>query len=170
MGPPYYESIEVNGIVSDVGASGFTITLHSFSSIPETLTISGVGIANNSGITQNFVTNESDQGGSIIFTNSATAGDLTVFTNNNAKGGGTVFVGTSSSGSGTFISNAGQTTFADTSTAANATLIANGLDFGSAIFFEGDSTGGTARVEVLAGNFNDGNLDISHSASLNAGG
>jgi hypothetical protein len=41
--------------------------------------------------------------------------------------------------------------FADTSAAANATLIANGLDFGSAIFF-GDSMGGTARVEVFAGN------------------
>ena len=80
------------------------------------------------------------------------AGDLIVFTNNNATGGGTVFVGTWSSGSGIFNSIAGQTTFADTSTAANATLIANGLDFGSAIFFEGDSTGGTARVEVFAGN------------------
>ena len=67
MGPPYYESIEVNGIVFDVGARGFTITLDSFSSIPQTraraLTISGVGIANNSGITQNFVTNGSDQRG-----------------------------------------------------------------------------------------------------------
>jgi hypothetical protein len=63
MGPPYYESIEVTGIVFDVGARGFTITLDSFSSIPQTLTISGVGIANNSGITQNFVTNGSDQRG-----------------------------------------------------------------------------------------------------------
>lgn len=48
MGHQYYESIEVNGIVFDVGASRFTITLDSFSSIPQTLTISGVGIANNS--------------------------------------------------------------------------------------------------------------------------
>jgi hypothetical protein len=36
MGHPYYESIEVNGIVFDVGASGFTIILDSFSSIPQT--------------------------------------------------------------------------------------------------------------------------------------
>jgi hypothetical protein len=62
MEPPYYESIEVNAIVFDVGARGFTITLDSFSSIPQTLTISGEGIANNSGITQNFVTTGSDQG------------------------------------------------------------------------------------------------------------
>ena len=66
MGPPYYESIEVNGIVFDVGARGFTITLDSFSSIPQTLTISGVGIANNSGITQNFVTNGATRGGSSL--------------------------------------------------------------------------------------------------------
>jgi len=63
-----------------------------------------------------------------------------------------VFVGMWSSGSGTFISTAGQTPFADTSTAANATQFANGLDFGSAIFFEGYSAGGTTRVEVFAGN------------------
>jgi len=60
-GPQYYESIEVRGIVFDLGASGLTITLGSFSSIPKTLTGSGVGIANNSGITQNSVINGSDQ-------------------------------------------------------------------------------------------------------------
>ena len=43
---------EVNGIVFNAGASAFTIT----ASPTFTLTISGVGITNNSGITQNFVT------------------------------------------------------------------------------------------------------------------
>src|SRR5947209_14995308 len=43
---------EVNGIVFSPGASAFTIT----ASPTFTLTVSGVGISNNSGVTQNFVT------------------------------------------------------------------------------------------------------------------
>src|SRR5205823_13665885 len=48
------------------------------------LTISGAGITNNSGITQNFVTAVDGSGnfGTINFTNSATAGSNTSFTNN----------------------------------------------------------------------------------------
>src|SRR6266513_4175525 len=52
---------EVNGIVFNAGASAFTITASpSFS-----LTISGVGITNNSGIVQNFV--HPAHGGEIFF-------------------------------------------------------------------------------------------------------
>ncbi len=55
------------------GASAFTITSPFFVDF----TISGVGITNNSGITQNFVS-----GPTVInFLNSATAGSLTHFTN-----------------------------------------------------------------------------------------
>ncbi len=43
---------QVAGIVFNAGASTFTITVNS----PLSLTISGVGITNNSGIIQNFVT------------------------------------------------------------------------------------------------------------------
>ncbi|PYL70918.1 MAG: hypothetical protein DMF26_20630 [Verrucomicrobia bacterium] len=170
---------EVNGIVFDAGASPFTITVApvgiSFNSI---LTISGVGITNNSGITQHFVTDVGTEDlGVIQFTNSSTAGDLTVFTNNNS--GSTEFFDSSSAGSGTFNNNggtfftfsAGQTDFFDAATADNATLIANGsavsFELGGTILFEGDSTGGTARVEVFAGNPDNpnGNLDISaHNA------
>ena len=136
---------EVNGIVFNAGASPFTIT----ASATLALTISGVGITNNSGITQNFVTATGATNGVINFTNSATAGSLTAFTNN----GSTV-----SGGLG------GSTAFDNSATAGNATLIANsGLNggLGGSIYFIGSSTGGTARVEV----FGNGNLDISdHNA------
>src|SRR6267142_1313132 len=78
----------------------------------------------------------------------------------------------STAGNGIFTNNGGTNSGADdgatvfngTATAANATLIANGGSnggTGGAILFTGDSTGGTARVEV----FDNGNLDISaHNA------
>src|SRR2546430_2756369 len=71
---------EVNGIVFNGGASAFTTTANPGVS----LLISGVGITNNSGIAQNFVTavDGSGSNGGIQFVNSATAGSLTVFTNN----------------------------------------------------------------------------------------
>ena len=47
-------SIEVNSIVFSPGASAFTITLPAGGTM--VLTISGTGITNDSGITQNFVT------------------------------------------------------------------------------------------------------------------
>ena len=134
---------EVNGIVFNSGGSAFTIT----ASPALTSTISGAGITNNSGMTQNFVA-AVDAGtnfGTITFTNSATAGSLTAFTNNGS---------TASGGSG------GSAAFEDSATAGSATLIANGGThggLGGLISFIGSSTGGTARVEVLG----NGNLDIS---------
>src|SRR3989442_10469749 len=72
---------EVNGIVFNAGASAFTITASSTFG----LIISGVGITNNSGIVQNFVTLLDQNLGNnfvIQFRNSATAGSLTAFTHN----------------------------------------------------------------------------------------
>jgi autotransporter-associated beta strand protein len=107
--------VEVNGIVFNAGASPFTITAKPASA----LTVSGVGITNNSGITQNFVTTfVIHVSGIIQFIHSATAGSLTAFTNN---GGGTQFL--------------------DTATAGNATF--TGV---SATVFSADSTGGTSRI------------------------
>jgi hypothetical protein len=78
---------EVNGIVFSAGASAYAIAV----SPNITLTVSGTGITNNSGVTQNFVTAVDGFGnfGTISFTNGATAGTQTVFTNN----GATVFDG-----------------------------------------------------------------------------
>jgi Passenger-associated-transport-repeat len=128
---------EVNRTAFKAGASGFTI----IASPTFTFTLSGVGITNNSGITQNFVSAVDGAGntGVILFTNSATAGSLTTFTNNGstlsgAFGGTVFFSGTSTAGSGTFTNNGtavsgafgGETAFNDTSTAGNGTFITNG--------------------------------------------
>src|SRR6266566_2414600 len=66
---------EVNGIVFKPGASAFTIATNP--QVSPTVTISGVGITNNSGIVQNFVINP---GAAQMFLFSATAGSLTAFT------------------------------------------------------------------------------------------
>jgi autotransporter-associated beta strand protein len=127
---------EVNEIVFNAGASAFT-----FNGYSSYLTLSGVGITNNSGITQNFVNTPVDyDGGEIAFTNSATAGSLTVFINNGSwlgvesLGALMLFFGTSTAGNGTFTNNGGTTDgsggaqlqFLDTSTASNGTFINNG--------------------------------------------
>ena len=149
---------EVDGIVFNSGASAFTITVSASSTANTTLTISGVGISNNSGIAQNFVTAVNGIGnfGTIAFTNSATAGSGTVFTNNGSTGGrsGTIqFLNTSTAGNGTFTNNSatvsgeggGFTQFFDTSTAGNSTFTNNGGASGAgpgATLFFGSSTAG----------------------------
>src|SRR6478672_8980316 len=72
---------EVNGITFTAAATNpYTITANP----GLTLTISGVGITNNSGTTQNFVTAVNGAGNvsQVFFANSATAGSSTLFTNN----------------------------------------------------------------------------------------
>jgi autotransporter-associated beta strand protein len=175
---PEYFATTINSIVYNAGASAFTTTPRTGS----VFFVSGVGITNNSGITQTFAgVLNSDQ---MVFSNSATAGDLVAFSNISVVS----FYNTSSAGTASFecfdvyfLDNAtasngrftidGTTfyeqdvprvaSFRSTSTAGNATLIANGPTFtgwlGGTIQFYDDSTGGTARVEVFA----QGNLDIS---------
>jgi len=201
--------IEVNSIIFTPDASAYTLTIRD-----SDVTISGVGITNNSGSIQNFAVGvHFFASGHLAFTNSATAGNLTAFSNagadkafdssstsfsdassagsgtftNNSSsdpyhgGSSTSFFGTSTAANGTFINNGGTlgfggaggyTFFEETSTAGNATLIANGTFDGDAgnIYLDGDSTGGTARVEVFAGSSPDsfvpnGNLNISRHNS-----
>jgi autotransporter-associated beta strand protein len=126
------EDTEVNGIAFTPGAtSPYLIAVR-----PElTLTISDVGIVNNSGMTQNFVTAVDETGnfGQIVFTNSATAGTSIIFINNGSAadfvlGGETAFFDTSTAANGTFVnegstgpsSGGGSTEFYDSSTAGNA--------------------------------------------------
>jgi autotransporter-associated beta strand protein len=156
---------EVNGIVFKQGASQFTITANPITA----LTISGVGITNGSGITQNFVTAVDGAGnfGDIKFTNSATAARLTVFTNHgasafSANGGITEFINNSSAGDGTFINNGGVsngvfggvTRFFDTSTAGNGIFTTSGGAFGGAggeVDFFNDSTAEDATITIKGG-------------------
>ena len=70
----------------------------------------------------------------------------------------------------------GQTIFNDSSTAGSATLVANGGLYGyesGGIFFNGASSGGTARVKVFGGfplNAGDGYLAISgHQSGVTVG-
>ena len=106
-----------------------------------TLTISGSGISNGSGITQNFVAavNSLHSHGTIMFTHSATAGSETAFTTDGAAAsldfGGLIGFGDSATadhsaftnkGAAETGANGGATEFFDNSTAANATFINNG--------------------------------------------
>src|SRR5207247_1402422 len=71
---------EVSEIVFDPGASAFTIT--AVNSL-EQLIVSGTGVTNNSGITQNFATEHpimNTGGGVIMLTHSAKAGTSVVYT------------------------------------------------------------------------------------------
>src|SRR4029450_5081345 len=120
---------------SNLATNPYTITVDAGSG----LTLSGAGITNNSGITQNFVTAVSAAGGFgfIEFTNSATAGSMTTFTNNGAiisVGGETAFFDMSTAGSATITNNGGTvsgagggfTRFFNMSTAGSATITNNG--------------------------------------------
>ncbi|HEY2711806.1 MAG TPA: autotransporter-associated beta strand repeat-containing protein [Chthoniobacterales bacterium] len=149
------QNTQVDSIVFEPGASAFTIG-PSFN----TLTISGAGVINNSGVEQNFFL----PGGpnTINFINSATAGDATytqaaggssslvffdhttnagsaVFINQGDAGPGSVFFNNSSSAAdGTFynqagISNGGATIFEDEADAGNATLVCDGGSDGKPI-------------------------------------
>ena len=167
---------EVNGIVFNsgmFGATAFTITASATTtntSIP--LTISGVGITNNSGIAQNFVTaaatQNPGQAGEVIFRNSATAGNGTVFTQNGVtsgvKSGVIIFLNTSTAGNGTFINNGsalfdasgGSTQFNDTSTAANGIFTNNGATVSGAgggfTMFNGAAVAPTAANGTFTNN------------------
>ena len=77
---PGHVQIEVDSIVFNSGASAYTITLQGSVSFPQ-FTISGVGIVNNSGITQNFATYRNYNGGRLVFFNGASAGNMTSFFN-----------------------------------------------------------------------------------------
>ena len=133
---------EVNGIVFNSGASGFVVN----STPTNSLTISGAGITNNSGINQSFRVSADAAGHSdgVELTNGAAVGSSVTFT---------VDGGTSNGMFG------GGLHFGDTSSAGTATLIANGgtSGLGGVITFDGDSNGGTSRIEV----FDNGTFDIS---------
>lgn len=136
-------STQVNGIIFNPGASPYTVTVGPASFV---LTIGGLGIQNESGIAQNFVTENDPEGhaGTISFANRAEAGDAT-FTN---MGGQTSIIGV------------GITEFHDSSTAEQATFINYGGTVdgppgspalgGAAKFFD-SSTAGRANFTNYGG-------------------
>jgi len=160
--------IVLDGILFLPGASAFTIDT-GFSGMDF---VGPIGVANDSGITQNFITS-----GPLTFHGIAPAGVLVSYTINadavdfegnssansatfTIEGGfGVSFDENSTAGNSTLInSNSGYIHFNAASTAGDATLIASSS---GKVQFSDSSTGGTARVEV----FDQGNLDISfHNA------
>ncbi len=146
---------EVASIVFPAGASAYSI-----SDVPTIgLTMSGVGVQNNSGLTQHFIAAPGDFGvGSFVFTNGATAGSLTLFTLQggtfSGQGGGLIqFFGNASAEEGTFSvegagdleGGAGNVIFYDSTSAANAnfSLTAGTGPVTSLVQFRGTSTAGS---------------------------
>jgi autotransporter-associated beta strand protein len=123
---------QLNGIVFNPGASAFTIT-----NLTPTLTISGVGITNNSGIVQNFKPGPAE----IDFINSASAGSSTLFTN----AGNITFGSTATAGNASFINN-GAIKFFNSTSAGSATFTNN-----AEILILGDSTAGAATFNNVGG-------------------
>ena len=164
---------EVNGIVFNAGASAFTIT-----AVPTlTLTVSGAGITNNSGVTQNFVTATDINGtqhGTIQFTNGATAGNGTGITDSGPEasdnpGGITQFFDSSSAGNAGIANTIGSgggfggggTEFYDNSTAGSSGFgNQSGYTF---IRFFGNSTAGSG------GFFNGGRIFFSNASTAGNG-
>jgi autotransporter-associated beta strand protein len=180
---------EVNSIIfTPAATNSYTIT----ASAGLKLTISGVGIVNNSGIAQNFVAASSPGFANalrLVFKNSATAGSGTFFTMNggaaaNESPGITVFADSSSAGHGTFTNNGptalgtsggGITEFTDNATASNGTFVNNGgtihdpitSDQGATVFV-GSSSAGNGVFTNNAGTVSDargGQTGFSGSAT-----
>jgi len=106
---------EVNGITfTAAGTNPYTIT----ASARLRLTISGIAIINNSGITQNFIAAAGKNGAirEIAFTNSASAGNVNI------------------------LSDGGSVQFSNRSTASSATI--TNEDYGTTNFFDRSTSGG----------------------------
>jgi autotransporter-associated beta strand protein len=139
---------EVNSITfTSAATSPYTVT----ASTELALTISGVGITNNSGIAQKFLTAVDGSGnfGRILFTTSATA-ESCIFTNDGSifgsRGGSTEFYDSSTATNASFTNRSGSgtgtsaTIFFDTTTAANGAFTNEGGDTGGTPFAEGGQT------------------------------
>jgi autotransporter-associated beta strand protein len=169
------ENTEVDGIMF-TAFEIYTITANP----GKTLTISGTGITNNSGIRQVFKSAgggvDMGTGGRIEFTKNASAGinGFYFYHNNGAtvsggSGGVTAFSGNSHAANGDFINDGGtvdgagggSTIFSDTSHADSAFLFATGGingGKGGTILFQGESDGDKSQVAV----FGNGSLDLSN--------
>ena len=131
---------EVNGITFTAAATNpYTVTASS----GLTLTISGVGIVNNSGIAPNFVT---VAGGEIRFTNKATGGSNVSISND----GGTTNFFDHATATGIIGNESGSVQFVNRSTAGSATIFGQSGDGGS-VSFSDSSSAGSARINFSGG-------------------
>lgn len=171
---------EVNGIVFAQGASQYTIRNDS----NFTLTISGMGIINNSGGSQFVrISNPQNGSGGVAFTNAATAGDQIAFLtdhgpitfSDSARAGGASFYGlpgssglsflgssTADNGTFTIYSNL---SFSGSSTAASATFTVYG-GYGGSVSFSDSSTAGSATFNSLSSTLSFSNSSTAGSAAV----
>ena len=165
---------EVNSIVFDAGASPFVITVIGQGTLASTLTISGAGLVNDSGITQQLITSPAGGGGvgNITFTGDANAGSSITMTNKGGGpigmfGAGTTFMDDASAGTVTFINEGGRNSrhaepgliqFFGNSTAATGTFTCESGSggghfgaFGGNIRFSDESTAADGTFELKGG-------------------
>lgn len=123
-----------------------------------TLTISGIGIANNSAITQSFVAaaDGAFNEGEILFTNNSTAGNATIFN----EDGLTTFFNSSTAGNATIWTDFAFVSFWDSSTAGSAYI---GVSDSSFLQFANTSTAGSAFLGAT------GFIDFSDFATASNG-
>ena len=161
-------STQLDRIVFNPGASAYTITTRP----TRTLTVSGAGIVNHSGLTQTLVAagaeTVSGAPGAIRFTNNAAlSGSVSLFSNGStadfAQGGIIEFTGSSRAGAATLTVNGGAVSgggggylrFYEQSSAEQAALVvngsgANGAGWGTMDFY-GSSTAAQAVITVNGG-------------------
>ena len=166
----------VDRIIFTSTASAYTLAIGEQSAQNSLLTFSGLGIVNDSGLTQSFIPN----GSTIEFKNSSNAGVGCLFTvaSSSCLGTEVSFYDTSSAGSATFDvhklcngvafyddSTAGNATFTTAdyssiafignSTAENGTLTVNGahasFGFGGFLSFNDNAIGGSAHITLKRG-------------------
>ena len=139
----------VASIIFNSGASAFTITTRQ-----PVLTLSGSGVINDSGATQNFFC---AGGQGLVFTGTADAGSLCLYTISANFGAGSIeFEDQATAGSATFIGagTLGVTTFSNNSSAANGTFILNGAgsfsSLGDEVIFNDSSSAADGVFDTFA--------------------
>jgi hypothetical protein len=171
---------EVNGIVFTPHAQptpfDITVTNSAFFNPPRTLTLSGAGITNNSGVIQNFFVARMPfgEGATIVFENQATAGEMTAFTGfgNSSAPPFLVFNASSTAGGATINNNSSITEFNAMSNAANATInnsaggSLSGSLLGGGLDFNDNSSAGSATINNATPTFNQGGILAQEPASL----
>lgn len=180
--------VEVSSIIFDADASSFNITLDpTFTS--GHLILSGAGIINNSGVTQNLTLDSPNNGnGSLVeFLNDATAGDgiaITVLGAVTSGGGGGIvnFYDNASAGSAAIdLGGAlagleafgGLLGFNDNATAGNASITMEGGvrpgGLGARVTFSGTASAGAASLVVESSDRSSGGSELEFLSSSSAG-
>jgi autotransporter-associated beta strand protein len=171
---------QVDSLVFNPGASAYTIT----ATTTQNLLVSGVGIVNDSGITQRLIAageDSSGSSGSIFFTNNASIGSLVTLVSDssslsNRDGALIAFFDNATAGFGNLIANGGSVSaanggnikFYDSSSADHAVLTVNGGigngNWGTMDFYD-NSTAANATITNTGGGFLGGILTFRNNAS-----